>query len=428
MADRVLNIGYIGNGKSANRYHIPFVLDRADRFRVKAIQARHIDHNAWAAVPGAVYTTDAEEILTDPAIDIVEVVTPPEVHFDYAVRALKAGKHVVVDKPFVETEAEAQKLFDLAVAHGVTVQCYQNRRFDSDFITAQKVLASGRLGHVFEVVTSYDYWRPHQMDGMALSAVNGAAYGHGTHCLDQLISWFGAPNRVHADLRQLSGPGTANDYFDFDLYYDDRGLKATARANYASAFPRPSFALYGTKGAYLKFDKDQQERDLKHFYLPAGHEDFGLDAPEQYGTLRYEDGAGWHEERVVSVRSSYSQFYDALYETCHDCCPDTRLTADACCIGRAGTSASISGRFWGQRGAGAGQRDCPVCLGIQSRNRRAHLSRNRRAGALPMDDGRQGGAQHRFRRWQAPCRPHVRALQLVGGRPARRRRVVAGRF
>ena len=166
MADRVLNIGYIGNGKSANRYHIPFVLDRADRFRVKAIQARHIDHNAWAAVPGAVYTTDAEEILTDPAIDIVEVVTPPEVHFDYAVRALKAGKHVVVDKPFVETEAEAQKLFDLAVAHGVTVQCYQNRRFDSDFITAQKVLASGRLGHVFEVVTSYDYWRPRQMDGM----------------------------------------------------------------------------------------------------------------------------------------------------------------------------------------------------------------------------------------------------------------------
>lgn len=315
MTERILNIGFIGNGKSANRYHIPFVLDRPDKFRVKTVQARHIDHDAWAAVPGVSYTTDTADILNDPAIDAVVIVTPPEVHFDYAKRALEAGKHVVVDKPFVETVAEAQELFEMAATRGVTLQCYQNRRFDSDFLTAQQVFASGKLGHVFEVVTSYDYWRPHQMDGKPFSLLRSAAYGHGTHCLDQLISWFGAPDRVHADLRQLSGAGTANDYFDFDLYYDDRGLKATAHANYASAFLRPSFAIYGTKGAYLRFDKDQQERDLKHFYLPAGHDDFGLDTPEQFGTLRYEDETGWHEERVVSVRSSYAQFYDALYET-----------------------------------------------------------------------------------------------------------------
>ena len=315
MADHALNIGYIGNGKSANRYHIPFALDRPSKFRVKTIQARHINHDTWAAIPGAAYTTDAADILNDPEIDIVEIVTPSALHYEQAKLALEAGKHVVVDKPFAATEAEARELFELAAERGVTVQCYQNRRFDSDFLTAQQVLASGKLGHVFEVVTSYDYWRPHQMDGLPLDPVNNAAYGHGTHCLDQLISWFGVPDRVHADLRQLSGPGTANDYFDFDLYYDDRGLKATAHANYASAFLRPSFELYGTKGAYIKYEKDQQERDLKHFYLPAGHEDFGLDTPEQYGTLRYEDEDGWHEERVVSVRSSYAQFYDALYET-----------------------------------------------------------------------------------------------------------------
>lgn len=315
MADRTLNIGYIGNGKSANRYHIPFVLDRPDKFRVKTVQAPHIDHETWAVVPGVAYTTEAADILNDPDIDIVEIVTPSMLHYEYAKRALEAGKHVVVDKPFAATKTQAEELFSLAVERGVTVQCYQNRRFDSDFLTAQQVLASGKLGHVFEVVTSYDYWRPHQMDGAPFSQVNSAAYGHGTHCLDQLISWFGVPDRAHADLRQLSGSGTANDYFDFDLYYDDRGLKATAHANYASAFQRPSFELYGTKGAYLKYEKDQQERDLKHFYLPAGHEDFGLDTPEQYGTLRYEDESGWHEERVVSVRSSYARFYDALYET-----------------------------------------------------------------------------------------------------------------
>ncbi len=153
------------------------------------------------------------------------------------------------------------------------------------------------------------------MDGMPNDQVNNAPYGHGSHCLDQMISWFGTPDRVHTDLRQMQGAGMVCDYFDYDLYYDELGLKATAHANYRMAFQRPSFEIYGDKGAYIKYEKEQQERDLKKFYLPAGNDDFGLDAPEQWGTLRYYDEDGMHEERVPSVRSTYSQWYDALYET-----------------------------------------------------------------------------------------------------------------
>ena len=232
------------------------------------------------------------------------------------VRQLCGQLQVPVYVAHFNTEQEAKELFDLAEAQGVTVQCYQNRRFDSDYLTAKQVLASGKLGRVFEVVTSYDYFRPHQMDGQAYDKVNSAAYGHATHCLDQLIAWFGAPDHFHAETRQLNGPGRAVDYFDYDLYYDDRNLKATAHANYATAFLRPSFEIYGDRGAYIKMEKDQQERDLKHFYLPVGHDDFGLDAPEQYGVLRYVDDEGvLCEERVPTVRSTYSLYYDALYET-----------------------------------------------------------------------------------------------------------------
>ena len=74
--------------------------------------------------------------------------------------------------------------------------------------------------------------------------------------------------------------------------------------------------MYGERGTFIKVEKDQQERDLKHFYLPAGHPDFGLDAPEQWGRLRYYDADGrCHEERVETLRTSYSAFYEALYET-----------------------------------------------------------------------------------------------------------------
>ena len=314
--DRVLNVGYIGNGKASNRYHIPFMLTLPEKFRVKTIYARHIRHDAWDAVPGATYVDDLDAVLGDPAIDIVEICTPSRCHFEHAKAALRAGKHVVVDKPFAGSEAEAAELFELARAQGVTVQCFQNRRFDSDYVTARAVYDSGKLGHVFEVVTSYDYFRPHMMDGVGLDPIDNAAYGHATHCLDQLIAWFGVPDRFHAEVRQTKGAGAAVDYFDYDLYYDELNLKATAHANYASAFLRPSFAVYGDRGAYLKMEKDQQERDLKHFYLPAGHPDFGQDSLEQYGLLRYVDETGaMREERVPSERTSYAQFYEALFET-----------------------------------------------------------------------------------------------------------------
>ena len=314
--DRILNIAYVGNGKSANRYHIPFALDRPDKFRVAKICARHVDHSAWEAVPGAEYVTSMDSVLNDPSIDIVEIVTPSALHVEQARQALLAGKHVTIDKPMALTAVEAQELFELAASKGVTVQCYQNRRFDSDFVTAKQVVASGKLGRVFEIVTSYDYWRPHMMDDVPLDPLDNAGYGHATHCLDQLISWLGTPDRWHSELRQLNGAGRANDYYDFDLYYDEADLKATAHANYTSAFLRPSFEIYGTKGAYIKMEKDQQERDLKHFYLPTGHDDFGLDVPEQYGTIRYVDDDGaLREERVPTIRTSYSQFYDALYDT-----------------------------------------------------------------------------------------------------------------
>lgn len=319
MTDRVITIGFIGNGKGTNRYHAPFSLALPDKFRIKTIYARHLDNETWAAIPGVTYTTDLDVLLSDPAIDVIEISTPHDTHYELTKTALEAGKHVVCDKAFVGTVAEAEELYALAASKGVTVQCYQNRRFDSDYLTARKVMESGKLGRVFEIVTHYDYWREVylQMAHHApYSKLNGIVYGHSCHSVDQLIDWLGVPDRWHVETRQLGGTGHPDTYFDFDLYYDELGIKATAAANYAAAIQRPSFEVYGERGTFIKVEKDQQERDLKHFYLPVGHDDFGLDTPEQWGILRcYDEAGSMHEERVETVRSSYSGFYEALYET-----------------------------------------------------------------------------------------------------------------
>lgn len=309
----MLTIAFIGNGKSANRYHLPFVLKLKDQFKVKTIYSRSGRQN-WAPIAGVNYTTDINDIYQDPEIQLVVVSTPSATHYQVAKDVLNHGKNVLVEKPFTETVAEAQELYDLADAKGLFIQCYQNRRFDSDFLTVQKVIESGVLGDLLEVENNFDYFRPSVPESTDhFSVATSFLYGHACHTLDQIISYFGRPDDVHYDVRQLLGRGRMNDYFDLDLNYND--LKVSLKSSYFRIKSRPSFVVVGKKGMFVKETTDRQETDLKHFYLPD-HDDFGLDRPEDYGTLTYVDATGqYHEEKVVSEVGDYSRFYAALYET-----------------------------------------------------------------------------------------------------------------
>ena len=312
--DERLTIGYLGNGKSTNRYHLPYSLQRKDTIRVKSIYARHLDKGAWNRVTGIDYTDNLDSFLADPDIQTVICTVPAQAHFDMAKAVLNAGKHCVLEKPFTHSVAEAAELFRLAGEKGVLIQCYQNRRFDSDFLTVQKVIASGKLGDLLELEMHYDYYRPEIPEGTAhFSKAESYLYNHACHTLDQVISLFGKPDSIHYDVRQLLVPGRMNDYFDLDLFYGT--LKVSVKSSYFRVKDRPSFVLYGKRGMFVKEQKDRQEADLKKFYLPD-HSDFGLDLPEHYGTLTWYDESGaFHEEKVVSERGDYGKYYDALYET-----------------------------------------------------------------------------------------------------------------
>ena len=242
--------------------------------------------------------------------------TPSAFHYQYAKKCLQHDKNVLVEKPFAQTVAQAKELFDLAKEKGVFIQAYQNRRFDSDFLTVQKVIESGKLGDLLELENNYDYFRPEvPASQKTLTWENSFLYTHACHTVDQMLSYFGKPQNVTYDVRQLLGTRRMNDYFDLDLNYDS--FKVSVRSSYFRIKSRPSFAVYGTKGAFIKNNEDQQERDLKHFYLPTkDHPDFGIDRPEDYGTLTYIDGAGnYHEEKVVSEVGDYSRLYEGVYQS-----------------------------------------------------------------------------------------------------------------
>lgn len=308
----MLTIGFIGNGKSTNRYQLPYVLTRKN-IKVKTIYARNINKKDWDRVEGINYTDDLNSLLNDPDIQLISICTCHDSHYEYAKMVLEHGKNCLVEKPFMKNSQEAKEIFALAKEKGLLVQCYQNRRYDSDFLTTQKVIESGKLGNLLELEMHFDYYRPEVPEKINhFDPAMSYLYGHGCHTLDQVISYFGKPDTINYDVRQLLGEGRFNDYFDLDMYYGT--LKVSVKSSYFRVKERPSFVVYGKKGMFIKQSKDRQEEHLKLFYMPT-NKDFGVDTPEHYGTLIYYDQDGfYHEEKVVSVTGDYARVYDGIYD------------------------------------------------------------------------------------------------------------------
>jgi predicted dehydrogenase len=313
MIDHKLVIGYIGNGKSANRYHLPFVMQRKDKFIVKTIFDIQVRHDVWDEIEGVHYTENVDDILNDPEIDMVVICTTHHLHYEYAKKVLNAHKHCLVEKPFMETSEQAKEIFALADQFGLYCSAYQNRRYDSDFLTVQKVIESGKLGDLLEIEMHYDYYRPEVPESIDyFDPAFSYLYGHGCHTLDQVISYFGKPDDVHYDVRQLLGTGRMNDYFDIDMYYGT--LKISVKSSYFRVKERPSFVVYGKKGMFVKQTKDRQEEHLKLFHMPT-NDDFGLDTPDHFGVLTYYDEQNvYHEEKVPTIKGDYARVYDGIYD------------------------------------------------------------------------------------------------------------------
>jgi predicted dehydrogenase/type 1 glutamine amidotransferase len=141
------------------------------------------------AFPDASTCTDMAQILDDPTIDAVIISTPPNTHAPLAMQMLQAGKHVVTEKPFCLTTAEADAMIELAAEKQRTLTIYQCRRWDADYLAIQRVLQQDLLGPAFHIETfigSYahpcDYWHSHE------PISGGVFYDWGAHYLDWILN------------------------------------------------------------------------------------------------------------------------------------------------------------------------------------------------------------------------------------------------
>jgi len=171
----------IGYGLSATVFHLPF-LEENPAFKLRTILVRSpaaSQEAAKAHPPPVTIVESLDEILGNPEISLVVISTPPETHFPFAKALIQAGKHLVIEKPLCSTSQEAQEIERLSREHGVVVAVYQNRRFDSDFLTLRDTLNSGSLGTIVEYEANFDRFRSQLKDGGLSWKENGETPGSG---------------------------------------------------------------------------------------------------------------------------------------------------------------------------------------------------------------------------------------------------------
>lgn len=307
----MLVVAYIGFGNSVCRYHLPYVERRKDTVKVKYIYRRQEDRvgdeerETW--YPDITFTTDIDQVMNDPEVNLIVVNTPDQFHVSYTMQALEHGKNVLCEKPFALTAKQASDVFAYAKEKGLVVMANQNRRFDADMRTVRKVIESGVLGEILEVESHYDYYRP----SIANHVGFGILYGLAVHPIDQMIGQFGKPKKVVCDCRSFDHPGESDDYYDIDLFYDH--MKAIVKTSYYVKLDYPRFIVHGRKGSFLMPALGHQSSQKTK---PGPVEISFEPLPEdKWGTLSYIDENGQDiTKKVPTEIQDYGLIYDNLYD------------------------------------------------------------------------------------------------------------------
>ncbi|KAI9807384.1 MAG: hypothetical protein M1833_000128 [Piccolia ochrophora] len=300
------NVAVVGYGLSAKVFHIPLIL-AVSTLRLYAIVQRHpkSDDDAATDFPNVRSCRSIEEVLADADVDVVVMTTIPDTHSTLAKLALQAGKHVIVEKPFTPTVEEADELIGLAKKQSRLLSVYQNRRWDSDFVTLSRLLEARKLGRVVEFETHFDRHRPDAPTSTGWKTKplpgGGVVYDLGTHLIDQVVVCFGMPDRVTGFIgSQREGDTQGQEDSCTVLLHYQNGLMATIKAGVIS--PEVAQLRYW-------YHIDCQEDQLKAEMKP-GDDQFGIESQDRHGILTLIEGDKPISETCPTVKPvTYVEYY-----------------------------------------------------------------------------------------------------------------------
>jgi predicted dehydrogenase len=299
--DKVIRVGLIGYGYAGRTFHAPLIqsvpgmtLSVIGSSQGESLRPNFPDSRICSA----------DEVATSEDVDLVVIASPNESHYPLALSALRAGKDVVIDKPFTVTLDEARSLRRVAEVEKRLLSVFHNRRWESEIIAAHDVLASGALGDVTHFECHMDRFRPNVRKRWREDPGPGAGlwFDLGPHLIDLSLYLFGLPHSVSGSFAILREGGRTDDWAHIQLFYDHMRIVLHASLLVSGGGPRS--VMHGTRASWAKWGQDVQEDQLKAGMSP-NDPNFGYDPSP---CVIY-DGETGEKTEVPSPRANQLGYY-----------------------------------------------------------------------------------------------------------------------
>jgi scyllo-inositol 2-dehydrogenase (NADP+) len=301
-----VQVGIVGFGVAARIFHAPLV--QAAGMNICGVVSSRPDTVA-VLLPGALAVPTLESLLAMPELQVVIIATPNDQHEAQAIAALSAGKCVVVEKPIALDLAAADRLLAASALSRGSLTAFHNRRWDSDFLTVQKLIATRTLGTLQSYEARWNRYRPDVVDRWRERAANGGGtlLDLGPHLIDQALVLFGKPLWIEADVQCRRVGATVDDHFEIKLGYE--ACNVVLGSDYLTEDPGPRFTLKAEGGRFSKYGLDVQETQLRAGQSPLDAE-FGIEPAAQDGSIIGD--LPDRPQRVPSERGRWLDFYTAV--------------------------------------------------------------------------------------------------------------------
>lgn len=314
--DTPIRVGLIGYGLGGAVFHAPLIT-ATDGMRLVAVVTGDAGRGAAAAqrYPDVRVLLSADDLWTSAGdLDLVVVSTVNRAHVPLALAAFDAGLPVVMDKPLAPTAADGQRLIDAARESGLLLSVFQNRRWDSDFLTLRALLAEDAIGAPTRLESRFERWRP-GLDADAwreradAQDAGGLLFDLGSHLIDQAMQLFGRPSSVYAELDGRRAGALVDDDAFVALTHPS-GVRSHLWMSAVARLQGPRFRVLGMGGAFESIGLDGQEDALAAGGDPRDP-GWGIEPKDRWGTLATEAGG----RRVQSRRGDYPAYYVGVAES-----------------------------------------------------------------------------------------------------------------
>ncbi len=299
-----VRIGLAGYGLGGRYFHAPLIASAANCEFLGVITTSPERRRQVADDLGRPAFASLEE-LAGAGAEAVAISTPAATHVRLTQQALRLGLAVVCDKPFALDADAARQTVELAEQLGVPLTVYQNRRWDSDFLTLHELLDKGSLGALTVFESRFERFRP---EPGPPAAGGGTLLDFGSHLADQALLLAGPVSGVYAEMHHRPDPGGLDDDVFIALTHQG-GVRSHLWGSWRQGAPGPRLRAAGTSGTFLIQDVDGQEAQLRSGASPASAgQQWGAEPPERRGHLMRGDST----EPVPSARGAWNLFYPAF--------------------------------------------------------------------------------------------------------------------